>query len=180
MPKSKVKRGEASNSPSTPQREADHDRELIRRLKWLQEHAEEYRAKLLAAIKERLPQLEELLRNLEDHWGLEDGLYRFYHQSFKVYRLQSITEEIAKTLQGLLPDLPLNRQFQEIVSDGTGHKFELSHNADWTKQTRPIVEACFHSYFLLKMVCKYGRELNQFPDALPSGWALVLYLFDLR
>jgi hypothetical protein len=30
------------------------------------------------------------------------------------------------------------------------------------------------------MICKYGKELNESPNALPSGWAAVLYLFDLR
>ena len=179
--KAKSKKPGKSQSKSPPlQKDADLDRELIRRLNWREEHAEEYRTRLLAAIKERLPQLEELLRKLEDHWGLEDGIYRFYHQSFKVYRLQSFTEEITKEFQALLPDRPLNQYFQEIVKDGTGHTFDLSHNKDWSKHTRPIVEACFHSCFFLKMVCKYGRELDRTPDYLPSGWALVLYLFDLR
>jgi hypothetical protein len=30
------------------------------------------------------------------------------------------------------------------------------------------------------MVCKYGKELDEPTDSLPSGWAAVLYLYGLR
>jgi hypothetical protein len=43
-----------------------------------------------------------------------------------------------------------------------------------------IVEAAFHAHYVLKLACKYGRELDESPQALPSGWAAVLYLFNLR
>ena len=43
-------------------------------------------------IRERLPQIEELLAEITDHWGEEDGVYRFYHQSFKMFGLQQITK----------------------------------------------------------------------------------------
>jgi hypothetical protein len=57
----------------------------------------------LKNIKEQLPELEKLLAASNDHWVMEDGVYRFYHQSFKVYdRLQPITLEITKALQKLL------------------------------------------------------------------------------
>ena len=46
--------------------------------------------------------------------------------------------------------------------------------------SRPIVEVFFHAHFMLKMVCKYGRDLSEPPQMLPSGWAAVLYLFNLR
>jgi len=154
--------------------------EEIKKTRWLVEHREEYSHKLLKNIKERLPELEKLLAKTEDHWGMEDGVYRFYHQSFKVYFLQSRTGKIFQALQGLLPDLPLNEWFAQIVKEGTGHQFEMSHNEDWLRHTRPIVEALFHAHYFLKMVVKYGRELEVPPSAMPSGWAAVLYLFDLR
>jgi hypothetical protein len=59
---------------------------------------------LLARIKAKLPQLEDLLAQIEDRSGEEDGVYRFYHQSFKVFDLQELTlagfkliEEIGET-----------------------------------------------------------------------------------
>jgi hypothetical protein len=42
------------------------------------------------------------------------------------------------------------------------------------------VEAFFHARHLLRMVCKYAEELPKPPQVLPSGWATVLYLFNLR
>ncbi|HRK14319.1 MAG TPA: hypothetical protein PK490_08500 [Prosthecobacter sp.] len=43
-----------------------------------------------------------------------------------------------------------------------------------------MVEALFHAYYFVKLACKYGRELDAQPAALPSGYAALLYLFDLR
>jgi len=33
---------------------------------------------------------------------------------------------------------------------------------------------------MLDYAIKYGRELETAPRMLPSGWAAVLYLFNLR
>jgi len=53
-------------------------------------------------------------------------------------------------------------------------------NQRWGAATRPILEAFFHARYFLEMVCRYGRELNEPTDSLPSGWAAVLYLYGLR
>src|SRR5882724_4646688 len=90
----------------------------------LREHRENA-DKLLHNIKGHLPKLKELLARVEDHWGIEDGFYRFYHQSFKVYHVQQVTAEICEALQGLWPDRPMNRWFAEIVTQGTGREFEM-------------------------------------------------------
>jgi hypothetical protein len=135
---------------------------------------------LLQNIKRQLPRLEDLLAQVESHWGMEDGVYRFYHQSFKVYAMQELTVEICRTFRDLLPGKPLNRWFTEIVTQGTGNEFEMSHNQDWLRHTRPIIEAFFHAHYFLKMAVKYGKELESSPDCMPSGWAAVLYLYDSR
>jgi hypothetical protein len=139
-------------------------------------HADE----LLQTIKRDLPKLEAMLANLEDEWGLEDVFYRFYHQSFKVYGLQLMTIELREAFKQLLPERPLNSWYLEIVAQGTGHEFELAHNDAWLVHTRPIIEAALHSHFFLKQVVKYGKQLEAPPDQMPSGWAAVLYLFNLR
>jgi hypothetical protein len=54
---------------------------------------------LLARIKVKLPQLEELLAPIEDRSGEEDGVYRFYHQSFNVFDLQKLTLEGLKLIE---------------------------------------------------------------------------------
>jgi len=144
------------------------------------ERCEEETKQLLSAAKRKLPELKALLAATSDHWRYEDPIYRFYHQSFKVYGLQTTTLKIVEELQALAPHLKLNAFFRKIVADGTGKNFDLSHNANWLKQTRPIVEAFFHARHMLLMTCKYAEELPKPPPTLPSGRATVLYLYDIR
>ena len=49
---------------------------------------------LLANIQARWSELAELLEEINSHWVYEDQVYRFYHQSFKVYTLQTETKRI--------------------------------------------------------------------------------------
>ncbi len=135
---------------------------------------------LLAAIKTNLPDLRALLERVSSHWLYEDPVYRFYHQSFKVFSVQSLTLQIVSALQALLPDRELNRRFMAIVADGTGKQFTPEMNRNWDATTRPLLEAFFHARFFLKMAVKYGAELDEPPATLPSGWAAVLYLYGLR
>jgi hypothetical protein len=137
-------------------------------------------AKLLATIRQELPRLEELWQAVNGDWVYEDRIYRFYHQSFKVFGLQSLTQNIVEALQGLAPHLPLNPWFTEIVSQGTGKEFSVEMNQRWTEATRPILEAFFHARYFLEMVCKYGKELAEPPQPMPSGWAAVMELYGLR
>lgn len=135
---------------------------------------------LLVNLKNKLPELEKLLEEICSHWKYEDMLYRFYHQSFKVYYVQHDTEKIVAALQQLMPDTKLNEQFMKIVSDGIGKTFSYEHNADWMKHTRPMLEAFLHAKYFLEMCVKYGKELEIAPNMLPSGWAAFLYLFNMR
>jgi hypothetical protein len=135
---------------------------------------------LFKNLKDSIAELEQLLEKTSDHWGYEDGVYRFYHQSFKVYALQSTTMAIVAALQALAPDRKLNDWFGQITSDGTGKTFKLEDNRHWLEVTRPIVEAFFHARFFLEMAVRYGKELNAPPMSLPSGWAALLYLYNLR
>jgi len=144
------------------------------------EEIEKLEAVLLKQLKERLPELEALLEESGSHWHGEDGFYRFYHQSLKVYHLQEDTEAIVVALRDLLPGRDLNEDFVRIVGEGTGKEFELEHNQRWLQETRPILEAFFHARMMLQLAVKYGRKLDSPPLALPSGWAAVLYLYRLR
>lgn len=144
------------------------------------EKIREEETKLLAAIKDALPRLEELWQQANSHWGYEDPIYRFYHQSMKVYFLQNQTAEIVKAVQDLAPHLPLNAWFTQIVDEGNAEQFSPEVNERWLEATRPILEAFFHARYFLEMACKYGKELDEPPDSLPSGWAAVLYLYGLR
>jgi hypothetical protein len=137
---------------------------------------------LLANIKSQLPELVTLLNEMNSHWCYEDPIYRFYHQSFKVYSLQSETKKIVEALKSVAPEgTTFCKEFEEIIQLGaSGKKFETEHNQNWTAHTRVFVEAFFHARFFLEMAVKYGKELEKAPTLLPSGWAALLCLYNLR
>lgn len=62
----------------------------------------------------------------------------------------------------------------------SGKQFEMKHNQQWTSHTRVFLEAFFHAKYFLEMAVKYGKELDTAPNTLPSGWAALLCLYDLR
>ena len=159
------------------------DEEKIKIQAKLRAHFDETHAlgqRLLDAIQARLPELENLLEEMSAHWHAEDGFYRFYHQSLKVYGLQADTGRVVAALRSLLPERGLNEWFMQIIREGTGKTFDPAHNRRWLAETRPIIEAFFHARAMLEYAVKYGRELEAAPQSLPSGWAAVLYLFNLR
>lgn len=107
--------------------------------------------------------------------------YRFYHHSFKVYGVQAITQEVIDTLRSLLPDAKFNKEFQQIfVAGASGKQFSMNHNENWSDHTRVFLEAFFHAKFFLEMAVKYGVELDEVPQVLPSGWAALLYFYGAR
>jgi predicted nucleotidyltransferase len=135
-------------------------------------------AQLLANIKAALPEMEAL--NEDD--DTEDGVYRFYYGSWKVYSLQERTEQIVTKLRALAPaqGKPLCEDFEEIVAAGTGKNWKQSHNAEWIKHTRPIVEAYFHARYFLVVAIEYGAKYEHPPSLMSSGWAALLILYGLR
>ncbi len=124
-------------------------------------------------------ELKALLKKSNDHWGFEDSVYRFYHQSFKVYGLQEQTTAIVRMLQSFAPDRRLNPWFLQIVEAGTGKRFTQEDDAEWAPMTRPILEAFFHAKFFLEMAVRYAC-IQVPPSILPSGYAALLYLYGLR
>jgi hypothetical protein len=134
---------------------------------------------LLMAMRQETPRLLQLFKRSNDRLGFEDPVYRFYHHSFKVFRLQSLTEEIVSELRSLLPGRELDPWFEEIVAQGTGKVFSAEMNVDWPRHTRPIVEAFFHARYFLEMTVRYAG-LPEAPTLLPSGWAALLCLYRIR
>lgn len=139
--------------------------------------------KLLEAIQKNLPELQDRLEKVNGHWQGEDSFYRYYHKSLKVYYLQKHTENILKSINKVKEDADvktLDPQFLEIIKGGTNKTFNIDHNEDWGHHTRPILEAFFHAREMLLYMVKYAKTLKRAPNHLPSGWAAVLYLFNLR
>lgn len=137
---------------------------------------------LFKNIQKSLPEFEKWFEeHCNGHWTYDDMIYRFYHQSFKVWYLIPVIEEAVKKLESLLPGRPLNKWFMQIISEGLKEKdFDRKFNDDWLKYARPVLEAFFHARFFLEMVIKYGKMMKKPVTLLPSGWAAILYLYDLR
>lgn len=136
---------------------------------------------LLTNIKTNLPELTKLLEDVNNEWAGEDGIYRFYHQSFKVCYLQGYTLKILGTFERIRPEgTELNPWFKSIVNKGTGKNFDHSWNSAWVDSTIDITTAFFHAKYFLEMAIKYGKELDEAPSLLPTGWAALLYLYNSR
>lgn len=135
---------------------------------------------LLRAIKDNLHELERLATTFTNQY--EEGIYRLYHHSFKVYSMQDCTVGAAKVFRniGEVSQNSLCQWFEEIVAAGTGSEWNPNHNESWLVHTRPIVEAFLHAKYFLEMMVKYGNELHSAPLVLPSGWAAILELYNQR
>jgi hypothetical protein len=137
---------------------------------------------LLSRIKGHMPELEEVLADIADQWGEEDGIYRFYHQSYKVFEhLQWIIRKGFALIEQIGAGIDtLDPWYCQIVQEGTAHKFTRAANDNWLVETRPILEAFWHTKYFLSMLAKYGAQLETITMPIPSGWAAVLCLFRLR
>jgi hypothetical protein len=170
----------------TAMRPADFEREAEeRKARWARKVAAAEanpfdQQQLLANLKAALPQLEKLLDECIGERRYVEPIYRLYHGSFKVGWAQETTREIVAVLQALAPGRELNEWFTGIVNEGTGRALQLADNDRWLEVTRPMLEALFHARFFLEMAVRYARELDDVPATLPSGWAALLYLYDLR
>jgi hypothetical protein len=141
--------------------------------------------KLVRNIKERLPKLQNLLHEVEGEKGIRDGVYYFYfdrwNRPLKVLGLaQPLTQEIVAALTELSPEGRLNKSFSDIVTAGIGHRFKLADNKHWPQSGRAVLEALFHAHFFLRMVCEYGKDIEDPADVTESGWDAVRCLYDLK
>lgn len=136
---------------------------------------------LLANIKRDHATLVALLDRVSDEWVCEDLVYRFWHQSWKVFFIQDETLNMVNALRSVAPKgCSLNPWFERIIEAGTGVVVEREHNQRWLEVARPMLEAFWHARFMVGMATRYGQELEEPPTLLPSGWAALLYLYGLR
>jgi hypothetical protein len=143
------------------------------------EARQRYEWLLLKRVKRHKAKLKEMLQVMNGHWTYEDHFYRYYHGSYKVYRTQTTTEQAVKLLRLLLPERELNLTFNQIIREGTGKEFKLTHNKNWDKHTRPMLEAFSHAKFMIEMAVRHA-DLKEPPQPMSSGYATLLYLYDLR
>ena len=140
--------------------------------------------RLLQNIKDNLEEATSLANNIF-YVGLgnyEDLVYRYYHHSFKVFRAQEYTKTIFDFLEKIKPtDKELNPLFANIIYKGINQNFDKElHNPAWEYYVEPIINAFLHSVHLLEMIIKYGNKLEEPPKTLPSGWATLLVVYQIR
>jgi hypothetical protein len=124
---------------------------------------------LLHRIKARLPELEQVWEeHVADHWAEEDMVYRYYHQSYKVYGIQTDTEAIVTILREVGHPRALNSEFLAIIQAGTGKKFRASHNRRWNAHTLPQLQAFWHAKYFLEQMIKFEGRLAGRDYSLPS------------
>lgn len=146
------------------------------------ESPEESHRQLLRNIKGDLPNLETKLKKYSGHWECEDPFYRAYYGSFRVYRIQQSTQDIADALRALSPlqDKKLSELFEEVCRRGTAKQWKPEHNSRWFEETFPMINAFMHSRYFLELAVKYGNELEKAPAIMPSGWAALVCLYRIR
>ena len=83
---------------------------------------------LLKAIKANLNKLARLAPPFTVQY--EEGIYRLYHHSFKVYSMQDCTVGAVKVFRniGEVSQSSLCQWFEEIVAAGTGSDWHPNHN----------------------------------------------------
>jgi hypothetical protein len=135
---------------------------------------------LFVRIKARLSDLEAMAEKLEA--VEENGVYRFYHGSFKVFNMQEPIKEAFKLIEEIGGvDDPPHLEYALLVKAGTENDFAGDRtNANWDAETKPILEAFWHTKYFIKMMVKYGKKLEKVEPPLDYGMAAVLYLFELR
>ena len=154
--------------------------ENFREMSLRMENRLELSDKLLTNIKRKRTEINNLSGDFKKHE--EDFTYRFYHQSFKVFGAAFEIERAKNLFEKLAPDsFPLNEWFCEIIDEALSKNFDLEKtNQVWLSETRPILEAFWHCKYFLEQMLVVADNLEESPNLLPSGWAAVLYLYNLR
>jgi len=135
---------------------------------------------LLNNLKLHAVALRETLQRANEYRAYEDGMYRFYYGSWKVFRLQAKTAEMTTALAAISPDgRAFCAPFQDIMRAGMDKKFTPETNGNWVAETLPIVTAYLHARYFLEMCVEYA-SLEAPPQPMPSGWAALTCLFNFR
>ena len=134
---------------------------------------------LLSNIKEHRTAIENKLAWFEREEP--DLVYRFYHQSFKVFIMTSLIQSANELFESLAPESTvLNSWYLTITKAAIAKKFDDTTNQAWFEETLPVTQGFWHAKYFLEQMIASADELDEAPEILPSGWAAVLYLYNLR
>lgn len=137
-------------------------------------------SELVTNLTDQLPDLI-ALRDRIAEWTDAKCVYRFLHQSFKVFEVQSATADIIAAFERLAPTgVPFSNDWaRHILDAGVGHTFTLAANRDWLATTLPIVNGYQFARHLLDVTID-AADTATGEGLLSQAWATVLYLYGLR
>ena len=95
--------------------------------------------------------------------------------------MNSLTDQAANFFREIAPEsLPLNSWYLEITNSALSKGFDDETNSKWFEEILPVLQAFWHAKYFLEQMIQAADELETAPQILPSGWAAVLYLYNLR
>lgn len=75
----------------------------------------------------------------------------------------------------------LNDWYSSIAAEAVSKEFDWNKtNPIWLAETLPVLQGFWHSKYFLEQMLAAADELETAPEVLPSGWAAVRYLYNLR
>jgi hypothetical protein len=154
--------------------------ELLKELHAEHERRHRSACELLDNIKRNVQRIDALSKQFRNEEP--DLVYRFYHQSFKVFIMNSLIESADDLFKELGPgSKELNSWYRLITKTALAQEFDASEtNEKWLHQTPPILLAFWNAKYFLEQMIVAADALETAPQVLPSGWAAVLYLYNLR
>jgi hypothetical protein len=146
---------------------------------WLEQHGDEYRARLWRNLNDQLSKLEALKAEAKAQWPPE-RVFPFDSRSFETdYALQPVIQKIGGALQDLLPDRPVRNHFSKVIASGTGHAFDCSDPVKRAKVAPIIAQSFGIAYFYLTMACDVGRAGKVPVKTSHHPWRALQFLFEL-
>jgi hypothetical protein len=154
--------------------------QLLDQIKAERESRHALAEELLANIKAKLDIVEPLSRSFAKSEA--EFVYRFYHQSFKVFGYKELIRYAVSFFESLSPNSkPLNSWYRSITDSGLEKEFTDATNENWLNETQPVLYAFWHSRYFVDQMLSAAKTLEAAPpQVLPYDWAAVLYLYDLR
>lgn len=96
--------------------------------------------------------------------------------------MNPLIERANALFESLAPqETKLNPWYVAITGMALSKKFEADEtNQKWLEETLPISHAFWHAKYFLEQMSVAANVIEDPPKILPSGWAAVLYLYNLR
>ncbi len=122
--------------------------------------------RLFADLRGALPEMERLLREAKQQ------------SSREISGLQTVTEEIIKTLHALAPDLPISHRMSSRLAHGTG-EVRTMNDAGWLDAARAVIDAFLEAKFFLESGIHCAKVAEKSAQAAPAELAVLLRFYSL-